>query len=65
MIAVVPKYSEVGDKICLFYGCRIPYVLRPIGDGTHFLVGPCYLHEMMQGEAMQMPNLEECFFNIR
>jgi hypothetical protein len=64
MVAVVPEVSDVGDKICLFYGCPIPYVIRPEKDGTYRLVGPCYLHGMMQGEAMQMSNVDE-FFILR
>lgn len=64
MIAVVPKVSDVGDKICLFYGCPLPYVIHLEKDGTYRLVGPCYLHGMMQGEAMQMPNVDE-FFILR
>ena len=65
IIAVVPRASQVGDKICLFYGCRTPYVVRPVSDGTYRFVGPCYLHGMMQGEAMQMSNLDEGFFILR
>ena len=53
LIAVVPRVSSIGDRICLFYGCQIPFVIRPAGDGKYYLVGPCYLHGMMNGEGLR------------
>jgi hypothetical protein len=47
----VPNATEVGDVICILYGCKVPYVLRPV-DGHFFLVGDAYIHGIMDGQAM-------------
>ncbi|KAM7195079.1 HET domain containing protein [Rhypophila sp. PSN 637] len=45
-----PTEARVGDRICIFRGDRLPYVARPVGDGTYRLVGECWVQGMMQGE---------------
>jgi hypothetical protein len=40
----VPQAIEKTDRIAMFVGGRIMYVLRPVGDGTYTLVGECYLY---------------------
>ncbi|KAG4422061.1 hypothetical protein IFR04_004802 [Cadophora malorum] len=57
----MPKYAEVGDKICLFYGGNLPYVIRPRGDGTYRYIGDCYLDGVMYGEAMVDGRKSEVF----
>jgi hypothetical protein len=55
-IGLAPIASEVGDVLCILYGCSVPVVLRPHSlDGKNFwhLVGECYLHGMMNGEAVE------------
>jgi hypothetical protein len=51
-IGSVPAGAEAGDKICLFYGGSMPYVIRPCGSGQHSFIGDCYLHSFMMGEGM-------------
>jgi hypothetical protein len=56
-LAAVPFVTKVGDFIAVLAGGRVPFVLRPIGD--HYrLVGPCYVHGIMNGEAFP-ENLDE------
>jgi hypothetical protein len=43
-----------GDSIVVLKGCGMPMVLRPAGEGLWSLVGECYLHGMMRGEAAAM-----------
>ena len=57
----MPRYAEVGDKICLFYGGNLPYVIRPRGDGTYRFIGDCYLNGVMCGEAMVEGRKSEVF----
>lgn len=48
-----PAVAEKGDVVCVLFGGRTPYILRPKGD--HYLfVGECYVHGMMDGEAIGM-----------
>jgi hypothetical protein len=51
-IGLVPPKTEVGDKVCILFGGRTPFLLRDAGGGKHVLVGECYIHGMMDGEAL-------------
>ncbi|KAF4616233.1 hypothetical protein G7Y89_g15171 [Cudoniella acicularis] len=63
-LAAVPYTAEVGDCITILAGRDHPFVLRPTRD--HYrLVGPCYVHGIMNGEAFP-DNLDELeWFSIR
>jgi hypothetical protein len=52
-VGFVPKKSAVGDRIFVLMGCDVPLVLRPCGKGVYRLVGECYVHGIMKGEAME------------
>ena len=43
---------EPGDLVCVFLGARTPFIVRPVGEKYEF-VGDCYLHGIMQGEALE------------
>ena len=46
-----PRWVQRGDKVCILLGSSLPVLLRPVDD--HYrLVGPCYIHGIMFGEAM-------------
>jgi hypothetical protein len=63
-LAAVPYTTEVGDCIALLAGGRLPFVLRSTGD--HYrLVGPCYVHGIMNGEAFPEDPKELSWFSIR
>jgi hypothetical protein len=47
-----PGSCQVGDLVVVLYGCSVPVVLRWHEDVSHFsLVGECYIHGSMNGEA--------------
>ncbi|OAA71714.1 Heterokaryon incompatibility [Akanthomyces lecanii RCEF 1005] len=48
-LAMVPITSEVSDEIVIFQGAKLPFIVRT-EDGKSKLVGPCYVHGMMDGE---------------
>ena len=54
-----PQGCEEGDIICILYGCSVPVVLRScVTKGSkepsfYRIIGGAYVHEMMQGEALQ------------
>lgn len=57
-LALVPHdCSRVGDKICIFKGGPVPFVLRDIGNGYHQLAGECYVHGVMDGQLMKQANI--------
>jgi hypothetical protein len=47
----VPAQSQVGDKIVIIQGCEVPYLFRPSHAATYTVVGNCYVHGIMYGEA--------------
>ena len=61
-----PKVTQPGDIVCVLFGGKLPFCLRPLGD-RYLLVGECYVHGLMNGEAMEMMergNLAEGVFEI-
>ena len=56
-LALLPGTAELGDKIAVLYGGKLPYILRKIGERWE-LVGECYVHGVMHGEAFKE---EECY----
>ncbi len=44
--------AEVGDLICKFEGCRIPFTIRPQESGYR-LIGDAYVHGMMDSETLE------------
>ena len=54
-----PKTTEPGDIVCVLYGGKLPFILRPWGESHYLLVGECYVHGLMHGEAMGMSKADE------
>lgn len=60
-IGLCPAAAMPGDIIAVLYGCKMPFVLRPVPDrkstaglcSAYTLVGECYVHGLMNGEALQ------------
>lgn len=52
----VPKGAQIGDVICVIAGAAVPFALRETAEGYR-VVGQCYLHGIMEGEALQNPSL--------
>jgi hypothetical protein len=48
----VPKRSRAGDLVFVLMGSDVPLVLRRCEEGMYRLVGECYVHGIMEGEAM-------------
>lgn len=56
----IPSEAEEGDLIAIFFGLRIPFVLRPLAGGTYNLIGPCYVHGIMDGEGLRSNDEGSC-----
>ncbi|KAK4175799.1 hypothetical protein QBC36DRAFT_330579 [Triangularia setosa] len=50
-VCLLPKLTEVGDKVALLRGGRVPMILRPREEGTMQFIGEAYVHGVMDGEA--------------
>jgi hypothetical protein len=57
-LGCVPNGSRIGDKICLLFGSTVPFILRECGEGYFKLVGECYIHGIMDGEAIKERDIE-------
>jgi hypothetical protein len=57
-LGIVSYDTLPGDIVCILFGGSLPMVLRPVDD--HFLlVGLCYVHGIMDGEALQGADLKK------
>lgn len=52
-IGVAPPQTREGDSIFLVKGSRVPLVMRPHTDDKWQLIGDCYVHGVMHGEAFR------------
>ncbi|KAL9111612.1 MAG: hypothetical protein Q9187_007894 [Circinaria calcarea] len=55
-MGLVPNCAEVGDRIFIPVGSKVPLVLRAKNDNTFLLVGETYIHGIMDGEALKFPD---------
>ncbi|KAI1031855.1 hypothetical protein LB504_000149 [Fusarium proliferatum] len=48
-----PRCMRPGDVVCVLFGGRTPYVIRPTAAPDEYLfLGPAYVHGLMDGEAI-------------
>lgn len=53
----VPDATQPGDLVAILLGGTVPFIIRPRaqGDSAFWLVGECYIHGIMKGEAFDVP----------
>ena len=64
-LARVPSNALRTDLICVLHGSEVPYVVRLQEDGIYVVIGECYVHGIMHGEALQLPHYEPQILRIR
>lgn len=57
LIGLGPETMQLGNIVVVLFGGSTPFVLRPCGS-YHNLIGQCYLHGIMYGEAVQKHRAE-------
>ena len=57
-VGLAPDTCREGDCFVVFLGCPSPMVLRVTEDGKFLLLGECYVHGLMNGEALLGPLLD-------
>ncbi|MCJ1394443.1 Non-essential glycogen phosphorylase [Xylographa bjoerkii] len=62
-IGWVPFRTQAGDHVCVFYGMRIPVILRLQSDRWEF-IGACYVHGLMDGEVWDLNGLQWDFMSF-
>jgi hypothetical protein len=53
-IGAIPQEAQLGDLVCILFGCSVPAVLRKHIGEEYRLVGECYIHRLMDGESLAM-----------
>jgi hypothetical protein len=54
-IGLAPLAAKAGDQVCIVLGCQSPLLLRSDDHGYHTVIGECYVHGVMEGEALLGP----------
>jgi hypothetical protein len=59
-LGIAPSWAKEGDEICVLFGGSVPLIIRERGggEGVHELVGECYVHGIMNGEAVDIEKME-------
>jgi hypothetical protein len=69
LYGLAPPDTRERDVICILFGCSVPVVLRkqPSLDGIdrYTFVGECYVHGMMDGEALPAKKLAYPYSNVK
>ena len=75
ILGLCNQKTEVGDKVCILFGCSVPVILRAHpaegGRDAYFeFIGECYAHGKMDGEAIagkSKEKIDACVvrFNIK
>jgi hypothetical protein len=55
IVGLIPRYAQVGDRLCILYGCSVPVVLRNHswgGDHCWQLIGEAFVYGFMGGEGI-------------
>jgi hypothetical protein len=56
-LGVVPCNTRDGDIVAVLYGAQVPFIIRPKKSAKEIqyeLVGECYIHGLMDGEAFML-----------
>ena len=53
---LLPPGAREGDHVCLFYGLRLPFVLRQDVDGYCQVIGACYVHQHLKWDFFESHN---------
>lgn len=53
LMGLAPAAAEIDDIVCSLFGGQVLHVLRPIVGEHYEFMGECYVHGMMDGEAVE------------
>ncbi|KAF7867484.1 uncharacterized protein EAF02_009675 [Botrytis sinoallii] len=59
-IGLVPMDAQIGDRLFLLEGGKLPYILRRMeGEEEYKIIGDCYVHGIMDGEEWNSDKLQD------
>ncbi|KAI0120886.1 HET-domain-containing protein [Hypoxylon sp. NC0597] len=56
-VGTINGVPQQGDEVFIILGCDVPMLLRPSSTGEYEVIGDCYMHGIMDGEAILGPIL--------
>ncbi|GAB7335465.1 hypothetical protein MBLNU13_g07826t2 [Cladosporium sp. NU13] len=54
-IGMTSAATKETDVVCVILGCPLPMILRPHSSGRYHVVGPTYIHGLMDAEGLLGP----------
>ncbi|OTB14618.1 hypothetical protein K445DRAFT_319029 [Daldinia sp. EC12] len=51
-VGMINGEPQQGDEVFVVLGCNMPMLLRPTANGEYGVIGDCYVHGIMDGEAL-------------
>ncbi|KAL8646965.1 MAG: hypothetical protein Q9226_006629, partial [Calogaya cf. arnoldii] len=51
-IGLLPEAGKRGDQVYVILGCQSPLLLRRMESGNMVVIGECYIHALMTGDAL-------------
>ncbi|KAH6990081.1 heterokaryon incompatibility protein-domain-containing protein [Ilyonectria destructans] len=60
-VGLCPSHVAVGDVVCIFYGGKAPYVIRPGKYETFTFIGEAYVQGIMYGEFLKAKPASQTF----
>ena len=52
-MTLLPSGAREGDHVCLLYGIRLPFLLRPDKNGYCQVIGACYVHQHFNWDGFE------------
>ncbi|MCJ1316840.1 hypothetical protein MMC15_002161 [Xylographa vitiligo] len=62
-LGLCPQSCQQGDLVCILHGSNVPVLLRAQGN-FYEVVGQCYVHGIMEGEAVDWEEDEADLFTL-
>ncbi|CAG8947767.1 unnamed protein product [Penicillium salamii] len=58
-LGLAPPGAKKGDHVVVLEGSRVPFILRKVDGGFWKVIGECYVHGIMYGEAFDAQKCED------
>lgn len=58
-LGLAPPGAKKGDHVVVLEGSRVPFILRNVDGGFWKVIGECYVHGIMYGEAFDAQKCED------
>jgi hypothetical protein len=52
-LGIAHQGARVGDEVVVVPGAAVPFVVREVEGGAYALIGEAFVHEAMDGEALE------------